>query len=342
MTTIKKVANIAGVSIATVSRFLNNPDTVSNGTRLKVEKAITKTNFVPSSSAKNLRRGKTGLIIVAIPRIGDAFYDGIVKSVSQRAMVHGFNILVKETSFDAFRLEDYLGMITSKQTDGIILCVGLPGKIKKTLKPKKGLPWPPIVLACEPCGQNNTDFSLPSVMIDNFAAAKEATGYLIGLGHKRVAYVNGYADSPADKYRESGYLEGMAEHELIQYRQIIKGGHTLEAAKQATQHILELEPRPSAVFCGNDEMAIGILHQLKISNVKVPEDISIIGFDDIRYAEMTTPPLTTISQPNDNIGAKTMDILNDIIAGSYPSYQNEVLSHKLVIRQSTAPPHVNK
>ncbi len=334
MTTIKEVADLAGVSIATVSRFLNNPDLVSNKTRQKVEKVITQTKFVPSTSAKSLRSGKTGLIIVVIPRIGDAFYDGIIQSISKQAKTKGYNILVKEALFSSFELDDYLAMINSKQADGIILCVSLPQKVRDAIKSYHGTP---IVMACEA----NDDFPLPNVRIDNFLAAKEATDYLIQLGHQRIAYISGYDNSSADKQREAGFSQAMMEAGLSEKKLIIRGGSTLEDARTATEELLKSPIKPTASFCGNDEMAIGVLHELKANNIQVPDDMSVIGFDNIRYAEMTTPTLTTISQPNRDIGTLTMDILSEIIDGLDKSNHTEVLAHKLIIRQSTSTPRVS-
>jgi len=333
---IKKVADLAGVSIATVSRFFNNPEQVRKETRQKVEKAIAKTNYAPNSLAQNFRRGKTGLVIVVIPRVGDAFYDGIVSSLSQTARENGYNILVKEAQFNTLTLEHYQGMISSKQADGIVLFVGLSAGARKTLKPSSK--YPPIVLACEPPTYKN-HHRLPSVRIDNVAAAKEATNYLISLGHKNIAYISGDKKSTSATERESGYKAAMRSARLSSKATILEGGSSLSSAKEATHKLLDLPTRPTAIFCGNDEMAIGVLHEIKASKLKVPEDISIIGFDNIRYAEMTDPPLTTISQPAEDIGARTMELLCKAIDGHNMSNTIELLSHHLIVRKSTSSPH---
>ncbi|NIB39953.1 LacI family transcriptional regulator [Pseudomaricurvus alkylphenolicus] len=336
MVSIKDVAKIAGVSIATVSRYLNSPDQVRENTRNKVEKAIKDTGYAPNTLARNFRRGKTHMIVVVVPSIGIPFFEAVMEGIWHVAEEQDYSILVRDTRYNTVDFDEFSKMIFSKEADGIILL--------STLSPftydeqvLSGRKHPPIVLSCESVTSEMSQF--PSVRIDNEAAAREATQYLISLGHKKIAFMKGRSDSTLTQGREQGYRRAMSDAKLpIEPDWLLEGQMSLEGARRSTRKLLHQSDRPTAVFCANDEMAMAAIHEIKTAGLKVPDDISIIGFDDIRFSEVMDPPLTTVAQPAEEIGERTMYRLCRAIEGKEIGQATETVPHKLVVRRSTAPP----
>ena len=228
--------------------------------------------------------------------------------------------------------------LASKQTDGIILLASMSpfGTEILSAQSRRRLP---IVVGCEKVSSALAD--LPSVHIDNVTAAKDATNYLISQGHEKIGMVYGQENSLLTKDRELGYRAAMKQAGLsIRDGWVTEGQLAINGARQATRKLLNHADRPTAIFCANDEMAIGCLHEIKAAGLRVPEDISVMGFDDIRYAEVSDPPLTTISQPAEEIGERVMYRLCKRIEEGRGNGDDEtqIVPHKLVIRQSVARP----
>jgi len=292
---IKEVARLADVSIATVSRCINSPEKVKEKTRLKVQDAILRTGYSPNTLAQSFRRGRTNLVMVVLPSVGDPFFTAVMRGIRAAAKAKGYSVVIEETQLNTMTANEVDAMLVSKQTDGIILLASMSpfGTEVLSAKSKRRLP---IVIGCETVSPELADF--PGVHIDNVAAAKEATNYLISQGHARIAMVCGQKSSLLTKDRELGYRAAMKQSKLpIEDGWVVEGELTIAGARKATRNLMNHSHRPTAIFCANDEMAIGCLHEVKSLGLTVPGEISIIGFDDIRYAEVTDPPLTTIRQP---------------------------------------------
>ena len=334
---IKEVARLANVSIATVSRSINNPEKVTEKTRLKVQDAIRKTGYSPNTLAQSFRRGRTNIVMVVLPTVGDPFFTGVMRGIRSAAKAKGYSVLIEETQHNTITADEIGAMLVSNQTDGIILAGSMSpfGTEIASSKSKRQLP---IVIGCETVSSDLADF--PSVHIDNIAAAKEATNYLISQGHKRIAMISGQESLLITMDRELGFRAAMKLAKLpVQEGWIIEGDLTIAGARKATRNLMNQNNRPTAIFCANDEMAIGCLHEVKSAGLRVPEDISVMGFDDIRYAEVTDPPLTTISQPAEEIGERVMyRLCRRIDSGKGTSSEPEIVPHKLVIRQSVGKP----
>ena len=334
---IKEVARMAGVSIATVSRCVNNPEKVTEKTRLKVQKAILETGYSPNTLAQSFRRGRTNLVMVVLPSIGDPFFTDVMRGIRTAAKAKGYSVVIEETQFNTMTADEIGAMLVSKQTDGIILLASMSpfGTEILSAKSRRRLP---IVIGCETISPELAEF--PSVHIDNVAAAKEATNYLISQGHRRIAMIYGQASSLLTKDREYGYRAAMNQARLaIEEGWVVEGELSIEGAIRATRKLLNHQHRPTAVFCANDEMAIGCLHAVKSAGLHVPDDISVIGFDDIRYAEVTDPPLTTIGQPAEEIGERVMyRLCREIEDGRNGETTPEIVPHELIVRQSVAGP----
>jgi len=332
---IKDVARIAGVSIATVSRCINDPKCVREKTRLKVQDAILETAYSPNTLAQSFRRGKTHVIMVVLPSVGDPFFTDVMRGIRSVASGRGYSLLINETQFNTMTADEIGAMVVSRMADGIALLASMSpfGTTVLSATSQRRLP---IVIGFETLSPELTDY--PAVHIDNVAAARDATNYLLSLGHSRISFISGPEQSLLTRDREYGYRSAMKEAGLtIEEGWVAEGGMTIEGAIGATRGLLNLHNRPSAIFCANDEMAMGCIHEIKSAGLRVPQDLSVIGFDDVRYAEILDPPLTTISQPAEEMGERVMyRLLHEIEEGRSRQAQAEIVPHKLVIRQSVA------
>lgn len=334
---IKDVAKIAGVSIATVSRCINDPACVREKTRLRVQEAIRQTGYSPNTLAQSFRRGKTHVIMVVLPSVGDPFFTEVMRGIRTVASGRGYSLLINETQLNSMNADDIGAMVVSRQADGIALLASIPpfGTEVISAKSQRALP---MVIGCETVSADLAGY--PSVHIDNVAAAQEATDYLIAQGHRRIAFIYGQQQSLLTKDREYGYRAAMHKAGLrIEAGWVVEGRLTIEGAIKATRSLLNHRHPPTAIFCANDEMAQGCMHEIRSAGLRIPADLSVIGFDDVRYAEIQSPPLTTIHQPAEEIGERVMyRLLQEIEEGKSGGAEVEIVPHRLIIRQSVAPP----
>lgn len=334
---IKDVARIAGVSIATVSRCINEPDRVRLNTRAKVQSAIEQTGYSPNTLAQSFRRGKTHVIMVVLPSVGDPFFTGVMKGIREVASNNGYTLLINETQFNTITADEIGSIVVSRQADGIILLAAMSpfGTRVLSAKSQRALP---MVIGCETVSPELSSY--PGIHIDNISAAQEATNYLLELGHDKIAFIYGEHKTLLTMDRERGYREAMREAgKIIDGGWVVEGGLTLDGAIEATGKLLAHANPPTAIFCANDEMAMGCLHAVKKAGLDVPGDISVIGFDDNRYARVMDPPLTTVAQPAKTIGQRVMErLLEEIENGRSKDAEPEIVPHELVIRASSGPP----
>lgn len=335
---IKEVARLAGVSIATVSRCMNTPEVVRDKTRAKVEAAIAQIGYSPNELAQSFRRGRTNRVMVVLPSVGDPFFTPVVRGVRTAARAKGYSILLMETQHGDMTADELGAVLVSKQTDGVILLASASpfGTELLSSQHRKRLP---IVIGCETVSPELA--GLPSVHIDNLAAAREAVAYLTSRGHARVAIIRGEKSSLLTQDRELGYRAGMRDAgHAVEEGWVVEGDMSLGGAVRATRELLHHRRPPTAILCANDEMAMGCLHAVKSAGLAVPADVSVMGFDDMRYAAFMDPPLTTIAQPAEEIGERVMYRLYREMEdrGGASEYAPEIVPHRLVVRQSVAAP----
>jgi LacI family repressor for deo operon, udp, cdd, tsx, nupC, and nupG len=310
---------------------------VTEKTRIKVETAIEKTGYSLNTLAQSFRRGKTNVIMVVLPSVGDPFFTEVMKGIRSVADESGYSILINDTQFNSMTADEIGAMVVSRQADGIVLLATMSpfGTQVLSAKSQRALP---IVIGCETISSDLADF--PSVHIDNVAAATEATNYLIEAGHQRIGFIKGPEQSLLTLDRERGYRSTMqtAGLELVE-EWVVGGGLTIEGAVVATRALLAHPSQPTAIFCANDEMAMGCYHEIRSSGLRIPQDISVVGFDDVRYAAVMNPPLTTIHQPAEEIGRRTMNrLFQEIEHGRNGAGIPEIVAHQLIIRQSVSSP----
>ena len=307
------------------------PDVVTPKTRALVEAAVRDLDYKPNALASSLRRLKTENIIVVVPDIHNPFFSGVVQGIEHIAHKHGHKVLLGESQNNQQRLDTYAAMLVRKEADGLILLGALLPSIVERAVAAGVTPPVPIVMACE----YFAGLQAPNVRIDNVAAAAAATDHLLQLGHRRIAMITGPSSNPLVKDRLKGYRQQLVKADVtVPTEFVARGDFTLQSGYQAMQKLYALPHKPTAVFCANDEMAMGAIRAVKDAGKRVPQDVSIVGFDDIQFAEYYDPPLTTIRQPRREIGETAMRLILDVFA-KRNAPTSVVLPHALVIRGST-------
>ena len=326
---IKEVAVAANVSVATVSRTLAMPDVVAPETRQRVHDAIRRMGYKPNAQARNLRTARTHVIVALVPDISNPFFAEVIRGIEQVAHQNRYSVLLGDTQYSLDREQAYANLIDSRQADGLISLMPHTPTIE-ALAPSGRMP---IVNACEYV----KDRSITSVYIDNIAAATEATNYLLALGHRNVAFVTGPMNSPISTDRDKGYELALSSAGIKRNRKLtIEGDFSVESSIRGLDSLLARGERFTAVFCSNDEMAFGAIRAIRARGKRVPEDISVVGFDDIRFARYFDPPLTTIAQPMADLGREAMSMLIEILTGDDVPPRKRILPTQLIVRGSTA------
>lgn len=334
MATMKDVALLAGVSTATVSRALMNPEKVSVDTRKRVESAVLEAGYSPNSLARNLRRNESKTIVAIVPDICDPYFTEIIRGIEDTAVEHGYLVLLGDSGKENSRESSFVNLVFTKQADGMLLLgTNLPFDVSKA--EQKNLP--PMVMACEFA----PELELPTVHIDNLTSAFDAVNYLTQLGHKRIAQIAGPEEATLCQFRNQGYQQALRRAGAVMSPDyVIHADFSFESGAQAVRKLLALPKPPTAIFSHNDAMAIAAIKEAKALGLKVPQDLSIVGFDDIQFSQYCDPPLTTISQPRYEIGRQTMLMMLDMLKGNSVHSGSRLLETQLIIRGSAAPPQL--
>jgi len=333
MSNIREVARLAEVSVATVSRTLQQPDLVSLKTRNKVLAAVKAAGYKPNLMAVRFRSGKTHNLVVLVPTVANVFFARVISGMQEAAHENQYALLLGNTLGDDEMEAAYAKMVQTSQADGLIqLRAHNPFSAAEPNDEAPALL--PMVNACEvldkaPC---------PTVVLDNRAAASAMTEHLLALGHQRIAMIKGPARSPLTRDRVAGYRDALQAAGVPFAEELLSPGNfSLQSGFQAAGDLLALPNPPTAIFCENDEMAIGAIQRIKQQGLRVPADISVAGFDDISFAAFTDPPLTTIAQPAEEFGRTAVRLLIDVLEGRLSKAPKVILPFDLVVRASTGP-----
>ena len=332
MPNIYEVARRAGVSAATVSRVLSRPEVVSAKTRERVLRAVHRLGYIPNSTAKNLRQARTGKLLVTVPDISNPFFSLILQGIEEAALRDDYAVLFGDTQHDPAREERYALMLKSKEADGLIFLGHRLPEAAADLTRSAAPRCAPVVNGCE----FNPRLGVPSVHIDNARAAADVMHVLYDLGHRRIGVITGPLASPLSRDRLRGATttaRNRHEPDLL----VVAGDFSVESGACGATELLSAPRPPSAIFCFNDEMAMGVLETARARRLRVPRDLSVVGFDDIRFARHTEPPLTTVAQPMRAIGEGTVRLLLAILHDDRVTPASETLPHTIVRRGSTAP-----
>ncbi|MEP4294262.1 MAG: LacI family DNA-binding transcriptional regulator [Rhizobiaceae bacterium] len=332
---ITDVARVAGVSTATVSRALSKPETVAKQTREAVLAAAAETGYRINLAARNLLRRRTGAVVLLVPNLCNPFFSQILAGIESVLTSQGLSILMVDTMQSGTRPDFILDFLHHSRADGIISLDGsLPSVLlNSSQNSNENLPF---VFGCEWHPQE----TFPSVRANNQQGARLAIEHLVSLGHRHIGYINGPAENVLSQVRKNSTQEALAEHGMpVRNEWFFDGDFTLEAGAKVAREWIDLEDRPSAIFCANDEIACGLISELHQAGINVPDQLSVVGYDDIDIAERYIPALTTVWQPRFDLGQAVANLLlegieNDGFGETVPI---EILPVKLTIRQSTAP-----
>jgi DNA-binding LacI/PurR family transcriptional regulator len=327
--TIYDVARAAGVSTATVSRALNGTGQVTPSTRAAIEAAVEELGYRPNTIARSLVTKSTQTIAFLLPDITNPFYAALVHGIQQYAIAHDFTMLLCTTEGSPEREEQYLELLRSKQVDGALVDGLLlpPERIARFVK--DGFP-----IVC--LDRDIAARSVPLVQVDNRLGGRLATEHLIGLGHRTIAHVTGAQALRISEDRFAGFREAHQAHGLEPSRLVAEGRFTEEGGYEAAKALMRWRLDFTAVFAANDLSAIGVLHALAEAGLRVPDDVSVVGFDDLRLSAFTTPPLTTIRQPAAQIAERATEMLIGLTRGKRVRRLRHLLEPELVVRRSTA------
>jgi len=326
--TIYDVAKKARVSIATVSKVINNKGRISEQTRQKVLEAIQQLNYQPNVMASALTGKHTYTIGLLIPDLANPFFSELARSIEDRGHELGYNLFICSTDYDPKKEIKYIELMNRKNVDGFILASGF--EQEENLKPFLDQNVPLSVVARDfPSTPVNT------VCIDDFHGGYEATSHLISLGHKKIAIIA--RDVRSNRERMRGYLKALEDHGIrYDYNfEYVKDSNIIAGRERTTKYLNSSDP-PTAIFACNDLLAIGAIQSAKERGLKVPEDLSVVGFDDTIFASIVDPPLTTIAQPIKKMGREVMNITIHEIQGKMTDKMKIVFAPRIVIRNSTA------
>ena len=331
MATIQDVAAQAGVSVATVSRVMNGSPRVSPAAQARVLDAIDRLDYHPNLLGRNLRRTETRMVLVVLPTIANPFYAGIVQGIEETAHREGYNVLLCNTASDPERERLYLNMLSQRLADGAILLAPELGvqELERLCRSH------PLVQCCEYL----EGAAVSHVTIDNRAAARDAVRHLVSLGHTRIGLVMFEPCYVSQFARIYGYQDGMAEAGIsYQQNYFAEGDFGFESGRAGGEQLLRLPGgvRPTAIFAGSDLMAMGVVQAAREAGLSVPKGLAVVGFDDIDVATMGEPQLTTVAQPQHDLGRVSMEVLLRQLRGESTVPEDIDLPHELRIRDSTA------
>jgi DNA-binding LacI/PurR family transcriptional regulator len=340
MSSIQDVATLANVSTATASRALSRPDMVAQATRERVLSAAQHLGYQPNVLARSLRQRQTRTIGVIVTDILNPFHATLAKGVQDAADRHGYTAFLFNTDEDAEKERRALDILRGHLPQGLIL-VPTP-QARENLRL---LPNLPVVELDRVTGNP----AATTVTVDNLGGARAATAHLAALGHTRIGMIVGQQDISTAVERHAGFQQALAEAGLpYPAGLVLPGQHREEDGRSAALHLLGLpqDQRPTALFVGNNEMTVGAVLAARELGLRIPEDLSIVGFDDSRWAQTMTPPLTVVVQPAYDLGVLACDLLIAQLAPQHPHPQGRArasparvqLPTALLVRQSTAAP----
>jgi LacI family repressor for deo operon, udp, cdd, tsx, nupC, and nupG len=326
--TMADVAKIAGVNAATVSRALAGSELVTAETRAKVKAAAAEVGYVHNGPLAQ-RDQRERQVLITLKDIANPFFSDVVSAIAEVAQEAGFGVLIGNT-FARPDIEKRVATnFLSGTVDGLIIQTGhVPRELAKS---------PDFARRAVAVSLPIAKSGLTTIGIDEFAAAKEAVAFLVSLGHRDIAHIAG-PPAPTNEDRLRGYRSALADAGLtVEESRIAFGDNTIRSGQEAAMVILSRLPAPTAIFCANDEMAIGAITVCKQKGLRVPEDVSIIGFDDVEIAGYYDPSLTTVRQPRRELGRRAMIELLALLDGTQRETGERItLGHTLVVRNSTA------
>ena len=330
-TSIKDIARIAGVSHSTVSRALRDSPLIPAETAARIKKIAEELGYRASAVARSLVTRKTEAIGVVVTSIADPFNGEVVAGIEAVANEHGYSVILATSQADPQREMAVARSFHERRVDGIVVASSRVGALYLPTLSEMEVP---VVLLNN---QHPSEF-VRSVSIDNLDGARQVADHLIALGHTEIAYIGDESGLESDSERLRGLTDALTHAGLnLRPEFVVRADGKPEGARRKALELLALNPRPTAIFCYNDMSALGVLNATNMRKMRVPEDLSINGFDDLFFAALMQPALTTVRQPMRELGRSAMQLLVDLLSGSEPE-KTQLVKGELVVRQSTAPP----
>lgn len=331
MATMADVAREAHVSVATVSRLLNKQGTVLPATAERVYAAIKKLSYEPNLLARNLRKNESRVILILSPNVTNPYYAHILSGIGDAATELGYSALICNTADDPVREKEALEMLKKHRADGAILMAS-----------SLGCGWLleyanqyPLVQCCE----YDPAVDISHVSIDNYLATQQTMEYLVNLGHKRIAIVSSENEYISTSLRLKGYRDTLEKHGITPREDYIgyaSRDYSFMSGKKQAKELLSTIPRPTAIFCISDTLALGAITTAKEMGYRVPEDVTVIGFDDVEHTTMFHPYITTVAQPCYELGKQSTYLLHAQMTQGKGIPRQLILEHKLIIRESSS------
>jgi DNA-binding LacI/PurR family transcriptional regulator len=330
--TLRDVARRANVSIRTVSNVVNGYAPVSDALRTRVEAALAELDYRPNLIARNLKQGRTGMIAFAVPELDVPYFAELAQAVITASRDRGYAVMIDQTDGDPERERELLARGSrAAMFDGLLFS---PMTVTAEQLRARDNQVPLVLL-----GEHLFDGSFHHVAIDNVAAARDATAHLLALGRRRIATVGDqpYETGETAQLRTLGFRQAMRHAGVpVDNRLVVATPHFhRRLGAEAATHLLDLPEPPDAIFCYNDLLALGALRALNRAGVRVPDDVAVIGIDDIEEGQYSTPTLTTIAPDKTQIARLAVDYLIDTIQGTASSPAEMLAEHRLVVREST-------
>lgn len=329
--TLADIAQRAGVSIMTASRALNGRSGVAESTRERVVGIARELGYVANVSARGLVGGRMNILGMVVPDLATQYTGEVVAGAGQAANDLGFDLLLYTTSSDLGRERERSVLLTNGLADGILAVLPQnPENILGALS-KSGMP---VVIV----DHRGSSTNLPAIGVENYNGARLAVEHLVQLGHRRIGFLAGAAGVECSSERLRGYREGLINAGLAFEDALVRPGEFRQPnGFRATTELLALERPPTAIFAANDLSAFGAIEAIKERGLRVPDDVSVIGFDDIPMASQIYPALTTVRQPLNQMGASAVNLLVSMISGLNPVSKRVSLPTELIVRASTGP-----
>ena len=331
MPTIRDVAKRAGVAPITVSRVINRGSYVSEDTRQRVEQAIADLDYVPNALGPSLRSKRTRTLALVLTDMTNPFWTTVARGVEDTANKHGYHMFIGNTDASDAKQDDYLNFLLQKQVDGFLIVPlrnaspALETFIKRNV---------PLVIL-----DRRVSYEVDSVRGDSEGGAYTLTKHLLELGHQHIAIISGAQDVSTASDRVLGYRRGLEEAGLGDAQQVYWGEFDQDTGYELGKQALSATPRPTAIFAGNNFICIGVMRALREAGLRVPEDMSIVAFDDLPLAMTIDPFFTVMAQPAYEMGCKATELLLSRLSGeAAPGYQEIVFPTELIVRRSTARP----
>jgi LacI family transcriptional regulator len=333
--TIIDVAREAGVSYTTVSRVINNKGSVKPETRERVLMAMTRLGYVVDQRARSLAGGRSQVIGLLVHDVGTSYIGEIIRGIDAELAPAQYDLMLYTTHRRKTKESAYVVTLTRGLADGLLLVLPRnPGDYLSTLRQYR---FPHVLI-----DHRGVDEETPAVAAANLQGAYNATKYLIELGHRRIGFITGAMDQICAQDRLAGYKTALADHGITFDPELVYKGDFFQPLGYAgASALLELPPPPTAIFASNDVSAFGVMEAIREHNLRIPQDVSVMGFDDIPQAAHVHPPLTTVRQPLEKMGRVATGMLLEYIKDPQRPIERVELPTELVIRQSCQPPGVN-